>query len=219
MNTFYHPVFAPSSVKEHCLHFSEKDFNATFFTVHTRQNRTLPNNKTTAQNGVTVKSNGTSRKITRRQKQNIDPLQATLCFLGGSQGEGVTKFAFVHVVSRHMKNKGGNAHRVCRNRQELSHFSKHSSKFVHCRQSLQLPHAYLALLHDNQRHTKYLQITAQCDKNAAFQTVAFFFTIVYNVCYCARRGASGALLPTIRYSRAECCRRLSAWEAGLCKER
>ena len=106
MDTFYHPVFAPSSVKEHCLHFSEKDFNATFFTVHTRQNRTLPNNKTTAQNGVTVKSNGTSRKITRRQKQNIDPLQATLCFLGGSQGEGVTKFAFVHVVSRHMKNEG-----------------------------------------------------------------------------------------------------------------
>lgn len=106
MDTFYHPVFAPSSVKEHCLRFSEKDFNATFFTVHTRQNRTLPNNKTTAQNGVTVKSNGTSRKITRRQKQNIDPLQATLCFLGGSQGEGVTKFAFVHVVSRHMKNKG-----------------------------------------------------------------------------------------------------------------
>lgn len=39
------------------------------------------------------------------------------------------------------------------------------------------------------------------------------------MCYCARRGASGALLPTIRYSRAECCRRLSAWEAGLCKER
>lgn len=106
MDTFYHPVFAPSSVKEHCLHFSEKDFNATFFTVHTRQNRALPNNKTTAQNGVTVKSNGTSRKITRRQKQNIDPLQATLCFLGGSQGEGVTKFAFVHVVSRHMKNEG-----------------------------------------------------------------------------------------------------------------
>ena len=90
---------------------------------------------------------------------------------------------------------------------------------MHCRQSLQLPHAYLALLHDNQRHKKYLQITAQCDKNADFQTVAIFFTIVYNVCYCARRGASGALLPTIRYSRAECCRRLSAWEAGLCKER
>ena len=116
MDTFYHPVFAPSSVKEHCLHFSEKDFNATFFTVHTRQNRTLPNNTTTAQNGVTVKSNGTSRKITRRQKQNIE-LHAgrskilTLCkqrfvFLGGSQGEGVTKFAFVHVVCRHMKNEG-----------------------------------------------------------------------------------------------------------------
>ena len=76
------------------------------FSLYTQQDRALPNNKTTAQNGVTVKSNGTSRKITRRQKQNIDPLQATLCFLGGSQGEGVTKFAFVHVVSRHMKNEG-----------------------------------------------------------------------------------------------------------------
>lgn len=75
------------------------------FSLYTQQDRALPNNKTTAQNGITVKSNGTSRKITRRQKQNIDPLQATLCFLGGSQGEGVTKFAFVHVVSRHMKTR------------------------------------------------------------------------------------------------------------------
>lgn len=63
MDTFYHPVFAPSSVKEHCLRFSEKDFNATFFTVHTRQNRTLPNNKTTAQNGVTVKATELHAKL------------------------------------------------------------------------------------------------------------------------------------------------------------
>ena len=189
------------------------------FSRYTQQDRALPNNKTTAQKGVTVKSNGTSRKITRRQKQNIDPLQATLCFLGGSQGEGVTKFAFVHVVSRHMKNEG-KTHTV------FAETGRNFHIFQNIHQNLCIAgkvcnyHTLnLALLHDNQRHTKYLQITAQCDKNADFQTVAIFFTIVYNVCYCARRGASGALLPTIRYSRAECCRRLSAWEAGLCKER
>lgn len=166
-----------------------------------------------------MKSNGTSRKITRRQKQNIDPLQATLCFLGGSQGEGVTKFAFVHVVSRHMKNKGKTHTVFAETGRNFHIFQNIHQNLCIARQSLQLSTLYLALLHGNQRHTKYLQITAQCDKNADFQTVAIFFTIVYNVCYCARRGASGALLPTIRYSRAECCRRLSAWEAGLCKER
>lgn len=106
MDTFYHPVFAPSSVKEHCLHFPEKGLQCNIFHCTHKAKQNLPNNETSAQNGVTVKSNGTSRKITRRQKQNIDPLQATLCFLGCSQGEGVTKFAFVHVVSRHMKNEG-----------------------------------------------------------------------------------------------------------------
>lgn len=105
MDTFYHPVFAPSSVKEHCLHFSEKDFNATFFTVHTaRQNLTEQQN-----NGTKRRNSEKQRNFTQNYTQaeaKIDPLQATLCFLGGSQGEGVTKFAFVHVVSRHMKNEG-----------------------------------------------------------------------------------------------------------------
>lgn len=106
MDTFYHPVFAPSSVKEHCLHFSEKGLQCNIFhcTHKAKQNLTEQQNNGTKRRNS--ESNGTSRKITRRQKQNIDPLQATLCFLGGSQGEGVTKFAFVHVVSRHMKNEG-----------------------------------------------------------------------------------------------------------------